>query len=56
MAADVTSALHLRQVELVMIAGTAIGTGEAAGNALDQRLLVDHQLNHMIKLATALGQ
>ena len=39
-----------------MIAGAAIGAGEAAGDPLDQRFLVDHQLDHMVERAAALAE
>jgi hypothetical protein len=39
-----------------VIAFAAFGAGEAAGDALDQRVLVDLQLDHMVELAAALGE
>jgi hypothetical protein len=40
-AADVAGAFDLGQLEAVVIAGAALGAGEAAGDAIDQRVLVD---------------
>ena len=40
----------------VVIAGAAAGAGEAPGDALDQRVLVDLELDHMVEAAAALGE
>ena len=45
--ANVAGAFDLRQLELVVIGRAAVRTAEATGNALDQRLLVDLQLDDM---------
>src|SRR3546814_19631480 len=48
-AAHVADSRPLRRLEAIVIAGPASRTGEAAGNTLDQRLLVDLQFDHVIE-------
>ena len=55
-AAVVADALDGRPVEAVVIAGAAVGAGEAADDALDQRLLVDLDGDHAVEHEAALGQ
>ena len=44
------------QLVAVVIALAAVGAGEAAGDAVDQRVLVDLELDDMVELAAALGE
>src|SRR3546814_17536829 len=46
---------RLRQFVAVVIAFPAFGAGIAAGDAIDERILVDGKLDHMVKLH-ALGR
>ena len=52
----VALAVDLGLLEAVMIARAASGAGEAAGDALDQRVLVDVQLDDMVERAVPLRQ
>ena len=56
MAAGVAGAVDLRSVEAVVIVGAAVGAAEAAGDALDQRLLVDDEFDDIVELAAALAK
>ena len=53
-AALVADAGQLGLLERVVIALAAIGAGEAPGDPLDQRVLVDLKFDHMVELAAAL--
>src|SRR5947209_6160483 len=54
--ADVAYARHFSRSKPVVIAGAAPGAGETAGNPLDEGLLVDGELDHMVHLAGALAK
>src|SRR5205085_9541534 len=54
--ADVADAFDLRLLEAVMVRRAAIGAGEATDDAVDQRVFVDLQLDHVIEAAAAFGQ
>ena len=41
---------------VVVIAGAALGAGEAAGDPLHQLVLVDDELDHMVEMTPALGE
>ena len=52
----VANALGAGPVELVVIAGAAVGAGESADDALDQRLLIDLDGDHLVERQPAFGQ
>src|SRR5438309_10569550 len=52
-AANVTETLHLRRAESVVIAGAALRTGEAAGDARYEGFFVDGKFDDVIELAAA---
>src|SRR3546814_9430265 len=47
--AHIADAGRLRQFVAVVIAFPAFGAGIAAGDAIDERILVDGKLDHMVK-------
>ena len=55
-AADVADAGHRGRLERVVVAGAALGAGEAAGDAVDQRRVVHLQLDDRVELHALLGQ
>ena len=55
-AALVAGPLDLRPVELVVIAGPALRASEPAGNPLDQRRVIDLQLDDLVDLPALAGQ
>src|SRR3546814_19886274 len=55
-AADVARVRDLRQLVAIVIAGAAFRAGEAAGDAVDQRVLIDDELDDMVELAAARGE
>src|SRR3546814_20274089 len=55
-AANVANILHLGALVAIVIARTAFGAAEAAGDAVDERVLLDLQLDHMVELAAPVAE
>src|SRR6476469_7703251 len=50
----VAYARNLGRMEGLMVAGTALGAAEAAGDALHQFILVDHKFNNVVEASAPL--